>query len=122
MNVKRLGIAALLLAAGWANAQSAVVWTGGVTEEEREAAPNRGTTLEFFVTGGSFLSAVQVIVKERSSGREVVNTTTTGPWLILDLPAGDYSVRAQRENGQAQGGNITVAGDSGKFGFMFPES
>ena len=122
MNIKRLGIAALLLAAGWVNAQNAVVWTGGITAEEREAAPKRGTTLEFFVTGGSFLSGVHVIIKERSSGREVVNTTTTGPWLILDLPAGEYSVRAERENGQAQGGYITVAGELGKFGFMFPES
>jgi len=70
-------------------AQSPIIWTGGITLEEREAAPAGGTRLEFFVTGGHYLSSIQVVVTD-DSGREIVNTTTTGPWLILDLAPGTY--------------------------------
>lgn len=102
-------------------AQSPVIWTGGITLEEREAAPAGGTRLEFFVTGGNYLSAIQVVVTD-SGGREIVNTTTAGPWLILDLAPGTYRVQATRRNGDVQGGNIEVGGDGGNFAFMFPDN
>jgi len=102
-------------------AQSPIIWTGGITLEEREAAPAGGTRLEFFVTGGHYLSSIQVVVTD-DSGREIVNTTTTGPWLILDLAPGTYQVQAVRRNGDTQGGMISVSGDGGNYAFMFPDN
>jgi len=102
-------------------AQSPIIWTGGITLEEREAAPAGGTRLEFFVTGGHYLSSIQVVVTD-DSGREIVNMTTTGPWLILDLAPGTYQVQAVRRNGDTQGGMISVSGDGGNYAFMFPDN
>lgn len=102
-------------------AQSRVLFNGGITTDEREAAPQNGTKLEFFVTTGSFLSNIAVTVKD-SGGNAVVTTTTAGPWLILDLTPGTYTVQATRSNGDAQGGMIEVSGDGEKYSFMFPDS
>ena len=113
-----LAIAVLLTLNVPAIAQdSAVVWTGGIGTEDRATAPKEGTKLVFFVESGSFLSNVQVSVKD-SSGREVVNAVSTGPWMILKLEPGRYSVRATVD-GQAQGGQIDVTGGSQEFAYMF---
>lgn len=101
-------------------AQSPVIWTGGITLEERDTAPTTGTRLEFFVTGGNYLSNITVTVTG-SNGQQLVSTVTEGPWLILDLAPGSYRVQATRGNGDTQGGTINVTGDGGKFAFMFPD-
>jgi hypothetical protein len=95
-----------------------LVWSGGVGVEERDSAPKEGTKLVFFVESGNFLSGVKVSVKD-SGGREVVNAVSKGPWMILNLPAGRYHVRASVGE-QAQGGTIDVV-DGGKkeFAYMF---
>lgn len=103
-------------------AQNPVIWTGGISEEERAEAPTTGTRLVFFVSAGNYLSNIAVRITDDNS-REVVNTTTAGPWLILDLPAGRYSVQATRGNGDVQGVQIEiVAGTDAEFGIMFPGS
>lgn len=102
-------------------AQSPILWTGGITLEERYAASAGGTWPELFVTGGHYLSSIKVVVTD-DSGREIVNTTTAGPWLILDLAPGTYQVQAARRNGDTQGGTISVSGDGGKYAFMFPDN
>lgn len=94
-----------------------VVWSGGIGSEEREAAPASGTKLVFFVETGNFLANVQVVVKD-ASGKELVNETSKGPWMILNLAPGRYSVRATL-GAQAQGGTIEVSGDSQEFAYMF---
>ncbi len=114
----------LLLALGlvtFANgAQNIVLWSGGISQEERALAPASGTKLVFFVSSGSYLSEIAVEVSN-SNGDEIVNTRTTGPWLILDLAAGDYTVTATRRNGDIQSSTISVLPDSNQeFGFMFP--
>jgi hypothetical protein len=91
-------------------AQSPILWTGGITLEERDAAS----------AGGHYLSSIQVVVTD-DSGREIVNTTTAGPWLILDLAPGTYQVQAARRNSDTQGGTISVSGDGGNYAFMFPD-
>lgn len=112
-----LAIAALLTLTTSAIAQdSAVIWTGGIGTEERAAAPKDGTKLVFFVETGNFLSNVQVVVKD-ANGREVVNAVSKGPWMILKLEPGRYSVRATVGD-QAQGGAITVSGNQ-EFAYMF---
>lgn len=102
-------------------AQSPILWTGGITLEERYAASAGGTWPELFVTGGHYLSSIKVVVTD-DSGREIVNTTTAGPWLIFDLAPGTYQVQAARRNGDTQGGTISVSGDGGKYTFMFPDN
>lgn len=88
---------------------------------ERESAPSEGTRLEFFAQSGSYLSDVNVTVTN-ASGQEVVQTVTEGPWLILDLPDGNYQVRAEVEDRGAQGAQINVGGDQRTWGFMFPDN
>lgn len=102
-------------------AQSPVLWSGGITQAERDSAPEDGTRLEFFVSGGHFLSAINVTITN-DEGRQLVNTVTTGPWLLLDLEPGTYRVQAARGNGDTQGGSINVTGDNDRFGFMFPDN
>jgi hypothetical protein len=99
-------------------AQDYIVWNGGITSEERATAPTTGTKLVFFIESGSFLSDVKVRVKDMQ-GKVLVDTLSEGPWLILNLPAGQYSVRAEVD-GSAQGGVITIEeGVSREFGYMF---
>jgi|TARA_Y100000294_G_scaffold132456_1_gene124960 hypothetical protein len=77
--------------------------------------------LVFFVTEGNFLSDIAVTVSD-SEGMTLVETTTTGPWLILNLSAGTYTVRAARRNGDVQSMEIQVSDAvNNEFGFMFPE-
>ena len=119
--IRMLALLLSLFAQSILAAQSPIIWTGGITVEEREAAPAGGTRLEFFVTGGNYLSSIQIVVTD-DSDREIVNTTTAGPWLILDLDPGTYQVQAARRNGDTQGGMISVSGDGGKYAFMFPDN
>jgi hypothetical protein len=58
---------------------------------------------------------------EDDSGNQLVNTVTDGPWLILDLPEGQYDVQASIGEDQVQSGMITVDSRSEKFGYMFSE-
>jgi hypothetical protein len=96
-----------------------VVWSGGVGAEERDAAPANGTRLVFIDSSGDFLSNVVVTVRE-PGGREIVNTTSTGPWLVLNLPQGRYIVRAERSPGIAQGGYVEADGTAKEYVYMFP--
>jgi hypothetical protein len=105
------------LATATALAQDYVVWSGGIGADERESAPQQGTKLEFFAEGGKFVAEVKVQVKD-SGGKVLVDTVSEGPWLVLNLPAGRYSVLAQ-VNGAKQGGYIEVDGSTQKFSFMF---
>lgn len=96
-----------------------VVFNGGISLEERASAPQEGTKLEFFVASGAYLSDVNVRIEDQA-GNELVNTVTDGPWLILDLPEGEYNVYASFEDAGEQSGQITVDSRSQQYGYMFP--
>ena len=114
----KLAIAVLLTLSLPAVAQDdPVVWTGGIGIAERESAPKEGTKLVFFAEGGDFLSKVHVVIKD-ASGKEVVDAVSDGPWMILNLAPGSYSVHASVGD-NAQGGRIEVSGGSQEFGYMF---
>lgn len=105
-----------------AESRNIVLFSGGISEEERQEAPDEGTRLVFFIQSGNFLSNITVSVKDQS-GQELVTTLVEGPWLILNLPTGSYSVVAERSNGDVQSLVISVdASTSEEFGFMFPGS
>ena len=117
MNISKVILLSLLLVPGISTAQDYILWNGGIGLDEREQAPSNGTRLVFFADSGSFLAGIKVQIKNMT---ELVNTTTNGPWLILDLPAGQYQVRAVLNDDNAQGGLINVDGSSQEFAYMFP--
>jgi hypothetical protein len=102
----RMLLLMVLVLAQTVNAQNAVVWSGGIGVDERAAAPATGTKLVFTAKQGNFLANVHVTIKD-AHGKVVVDTVSPGPWLILDLPAGSYHVRAEVD-GKVQGMKMTV--------------
>jgi hypothetical protein len=70
---------------------------GGVGSEEREImesqARNYNFKLAFAEKAGVYLANVDVSVHDRA-GKQVMNVTSNGPWLYLQLPEGAYTVRA----------------------------
>ncbi len=102
----------------FAVAQQYVLFNGGVGADERETAPETGTKLVFFADTGSYLSGVMVTIEDLN-GQPLVNTLTKGPWLIVDLPEGDYQIRASLDD-NAQGGVFSVTAQAGQeFAYMF---
>ncbi len=77
--------------------------TGGVTKDEAEAfraaMPRYALGLEFARANGvrgDFLAYVEVSVTDMR-GQPVLHTVAEGPFLLADLPAGQYTVRADSE-------------------------
>lgn len=78
--------------------------TGGIGIAEREAMERQGRDynlkLSFSEKGGVYLTDVRVAVENRN-GKEMINITTNGPWLYLQLPPGTYNVKTVY-NGESQ--------------------
>ncbi|HEY0963030.1 MAG TPA: hypothetical protein VGE69_11810 [Pseudomonadales bacterium] len=118
LSASALFVSSLSVVALPAYAQNeALVWTGGIGIDERAAAPAEGTKLVFFIEAGNFLADVQVNVKDES-GRDIVDAVSKGPWMILKLAPGRYSVQATVA-GETQGGTIDVTGNNQEFAYMF---
>lgn len=94
MKIHHWAVVVLVLFTALSFGQDYIVWSGGISDQEREDAPT-ATTLVFFQEGGSYLSSVDVQTRN-TEGREFVDTSTRGPWLILNLPDGEYVVEASR--------------------------
>lgn len=78
------------------------LWTGGVSEHERNDAPERNTRVEFFVDSGSYLSNVYFELYT-DTGTRILDGNSDGPWVMMDLFPGEYSIRGTREaTGEAQ--------------------
>lgn len=111
----------LLLASTYVLAGDYSVWSGGVGEEERLAAPYGNVKIVLFQQGGKYVADAEVVVRDVGRKKVVVQHQVKGPWCILDLPSGTYSVLAIRSNGDRQGARFVV--ESGKkidFSLMFP--
>lgn len=73
--------------------------SGGVGTDERDAmmreAKTEGYNLKVVTaaTGGAYLASVDVRITDRQ-GVEVLHTAMDGPWLLVKLPAGRYTVAA----------------------------
>jgi hypothetical protein len=72
--------------------------SGGVGKESREELARRAgefnVKLVFTNRSGSYVANVSVTVRD-ASGRVLGRLDADGPWLLLKLPAGDYSVAAR---------------------------
>lgn len=114
-------VAALGLAAPFALAQSDyVVWNGGVGEDDRAEAPAKGTKLVFFSENGQYIAGVHFTLKD-SEGKVLVDDVSKGPWVILNLPNGTYSLVADFE-GFREGSEIVVDEDYEEYAYMFNNS
>jgi hypothetical protein len=85
--------------------------TGGVTKDEansfRAMSSRYMLSLEFAQSAGTFLSNVQVSVTD-GRGAPVLQTVSEGPFLLANLPPGQYTVRAASE-GRVKTQTVTVA-------------
>ena len=63
---------------------------------ESRAFPYSSTfniTLVFALQSGNYVSDVQVMIAD-VSGKTLLDTTSSGPWFLARLPAGNYHVTA----------------------------
>lgn len=87
--------------------------TGGVGKDESEAframAPRYALSLEFARANasGDFLADVDVSVADER-GQPVLETVADGPFLLANLPAGTYTVRAASD-GSVKTQTVNVA-------------
>ena len=99
INTVRLFLFILLLgSASWAQAAAPFI-SGGVSAEERaqiDAAADQYNVKVTFADrkDNSYLSAVEVTVTETLRNRLAVQTLTKGPFLLMNLPQGDYILEA----------------------------
>ena len=83
-------------------AQGIEYMCGGRTGEEaafmKTVSPRWAATLEFGVSrsasGARFPSEVKVVVRERYTGREVMQASTGAPYLLARLNPGAYEIEA----------------------------
>ncbi|MDO9313569.1 MAG: carboxypeptidase regulatory-like domain-containing protein [Burkholderiaceae bacterium] len=97
--------------------------SGGVSEEEREAMNAQRERFSLWVVtalrrSGEYLSAVRLTVTDAQQ-HIVFDEALDGPWLLIDLPIGKYTIEA-RFDGQAQQRATTIhAGDHHQAIFYF---
>lgn len=91
--------------------EGAPFMSGGVGQEEREQmlkmAQGYDLKLEFADRRGNYLSDVKVTVDDQH-GKEILSTTTAGPWLFADLPQGKYDVKASYGNRTEEIKNLEI--------------
>ncbi|HZA53627.1 MAG TPA: hypothetical protein VE616_05190 [Candidatus Udaeobacter sp.] len=88
--------------------------TGGVGSGEREImqswAGDYNLKLAFAETSGVYVSDIALSIEK--DGRQMVRTTTNGPWFYIKLPPGRYTVEAMYEDESKQIKNLQlVEGD-----------
>lgn len=96
-----LAVGGVAVAAG-PGATGAVPFTsGGVGETERAELDDMSQAYNLRVVTarptGEYLSAVNVDIRN-GQGASVLNTVTEGPWLLVRLPPGTYTVQATAGN------------------------
>ena len=79
--------------------------TGGVGLDEREAieamAGDFSLKLRFALKGGSYIADVQVRIQDEQ-GEPVLESAADGPWFLVDLAPGKYTVLASDPNEKLQ--------------------
>lgn len=85
--------------------------SGGVGVEGRAPHPDYPLKLVFATTKGAYLANVNVKVYDKA-GKEVTSAHSPGPWLFLDVPSGEYTVKAMTHSGKAASAMVNVT--SGK--------
>lgn len=77
--------------------------TGGVGDAEQAIMSSRFSDFSFKLVNvksgpeAAYVSEVHVVIMKDQGNEKVLETTTDGPWLIANLPPGDYTVKAMFE-------------------------
>lgn len=113
-------VAALVLSGTLAaQAQAVNFWTGGVGIESRAEAPLFNTAVQFFQHDGSFLAEIWYTLYD-GNGQQMLQGMTEGPWLFVDLPAGNYSIKGQHmASGEVQSIRFSVDGNNQVLGLRY---
>ena len=86
--------------------------SGGIGIDEREVMQSWGGSynlkLSFAETSGTYLSDVKLLIEDEK-GREVIRTTSNGPWFYVQLPPGTYTVKATFEDETKQIKNLRLS-------------
>jgi hypothetical protein len=84
--------------------------SGGVGLEERsamEAAKGFNFKLVFAMVSKEYLSGIKVLIQD-GGGKTSLSAESAGPWFLVDLPEGDYTIQAavgdQRQVRKVQAG------------------
>jgi len=83
--------------------------TGGVGDTEQSYIESHFGDYSFKLVNagnGAYVSEVNVTL-ENEQGETVLETTTNGPWLVVDLPAGRYRLTASFKD-QRQSDEVVV--------------
>lgn len=84
--------------------------SGGIGSDEtaaiKAASPNYSLTLQFSASTGAFLAAVVVKITD-AGGNVVLDTTSEGPYLLVNLEPGRYTVDAMLD-GISRGTEVTI--------------
>jgi hypothetical protein len=87
---------------------------GGVSSNEREAMEERAkgynVKLVFAEKRGAFISGVTLMIAS-ANGAEIASLNTDGPWFYIQLPPGEYAVKATFKGETKQIKNLRVAKD-----------
>ena len=97
--------------------------SGGVSDEERESLQAQRARYSLWIVTalrktGEYLSAVRLKITD-ANRKVVFDAALDGPWLLIDLPLGKYSIEAQLD-GQSQQRQTTIhPGDHHQAIFYF---
>lgn len=107
-------------------ASSGKAVSGGVGVGARDTLDQRaekyGLKLVFAQSpSGDYLAEVPVTITDRH-GNTVIDAVSEGPWMYVDLPTGNYSVKAQF-NGRTETRQVSVASGSQRTVYLrFPDT
>ncbi len=83
--------------------------SAGIGLENRTAHPDYPLKLVFATRAGAYLADVSVQVFD-TSGKRVTQAQSAGPWLYLDVPAGEYRVVATSKTHASASARVNVTG------------
>lgn len=102
--------------------------TGGVGSDESAAikAARDSYSLTLTLAGKAegrdvYLSSVPVTIRD-ASGKTVLEVTTSGPYLLADLPAGRYDISAQYAGEEKKTSATLVAGKPQRLSLLWPQA
>ena len=85
--------------------------TGGVGQNERAAMmpleKDYNLKLVFALRSGPYLANPMVTVQDKN-GKDVIHMRSDGPWFLVKLPAGEYTVIASRDGHRIEREHVKV--------------
>jgi len=115
------GLLCVLAVPAWATAIPTV--SGGIGDGEQEKIESVQSQYSlkviFSTKTGDYLSDVLYTVRDTQGGL-VTNGVSSGPFLLLGLPAGSYVFEASLE-GEKQTQKVTIGAKQAKLQFRFAE-